>query len=98
MSRRIYLQVQSGKEAFGRVLLIEDGDKSEVFVYCPPAIANGPWIDVFDNMETALDLASLLARHMKQPTVLMTRDKVRWWLDGLTEIGEADELGRRDNG
>lgn len=96
MSRRIYYRVDENIEAFAQVLLIPLDGPEEVAVYCPPGIANGPWIEGFATMAQAMDLAALLSKQINQPAVLITYDTSEWWLDGLTEIGDADEVSRQD--
>ena len=61
-----------------------------VYVYCPPAVAHGPWCEPFDNFDSAIELAALLAKQARQPVVLLTQETVDWWLSGLTVIGDAD--------
>lgn len=94
MTRRIYYRVNEGVEAFAQVMLIQLDGAGGIAVYCPPSIETGPWIEGFETMEQAMDLASLLSKQNNQPAVVITYDRLEWWLDGLTEIGDADDLVR----
>lgn len=96
MSRRIYYRVDQNVEPFAQVMLIRLDGPEEVAVYCPPGIANGPWIEGFPTMAQAMDLAALLSKQGNQPAVVITYDTGEWWLDGLTEIGDADKVSRRE--
>jgi hypothetical protein len=91
MSRRIYYRTDDDAEAFAQVMLIRLDGAEKVAVYCPPAIADGPWIEGFGKMEPALDLAALLATQNDQAAVLITYDINEWWLDGLTLVGDSDQ-------
>ena len=93
---RTYYRVDDPTAVLQRVLIVED--EGLVTVYCPPVIAGGPWLDPFNDMDLALDLAALLAKQSNQATVLITRDKVDWWLNGLSLIGDADEVRRQSTG
>lgn len=91
MSRRMYYRVNEGSEAFAQAMLIRLDGPEAVAVYCPPAVANGPWVEGFKTMEQAMDLAALLAKQNNQAAVLITNDINEWWLDCLTLIGDADQ-------
>ena len=88
--KRIYYAIEPGRSALPRVLLIQPDGKGDVSVYCPPGIAEGPWIEPFPTFDQALDLAALLANQINQPTVLITHDKVDWWTDGIALVGNSD--------
>lgn len=95
MPRRMYYRVDDPAATFGRVLIVERSDSASV--YCPPGLAGGPWIDQCASLELAEDLASLLAKQGDQTAVLLTRDKVEWWLEGLSLIGDADDVHREES-
>lgn len=97
MARRMYYSVNPGARPLERVLMIE-GDGEQTSVYCPPGLANGPWIEEFNSGDSAVDLAALLAKQRAQAAVLITRDKVAWWLDGLTMVGDSDVRDRQEDG
>ena len=89
MSRRIYYRVDEDLDAFAQVMLIRLDGPDEVAVYCPPGIANGPWIEGFETMAQAMNLTALLSKQNSQPVVVITYDTNEWWLDGLTRIGNS---------
>lgn len=94
MQTRRYYRVDDPAATLNRVLIIEHGVTATVF--CPPGLAGGPWLDHFTSLETAEDLASLLAEQHGQPAVFLTRDEIAWWLNGLSLIGDADDVYRED--
>lgn len=95
MTRRIFYSIDPGSHPFDRVLIVES-DSPSMWVYCPPGLANGPWLEEFTYREAAMDLAALLVRQSEQAAVLMTRDKDTWWLNGLTMIGDSDVRDRQE--
>jgi hypothetical protein len=97
MSKRIYYSEDHGHKAFDQVLLVRPKGVGTVYVYCPPTVGHGPWCEPFDSFDSAIELAALLAKQAGQPVVLLTQDAVEWWLNGLTVIGDADELRRQSD-
>lgn len=97
MAKRTYYRTDDLDSAFRRVLLIERNATS-IDVYCPPGVANGPWTEPCSTMEAAMDLAALITAQIGHPVVLMTRDKVEWWLEGLSLIGDSDQKRLEEEG
>jgi len=95
MTRRLFYRIDEPDAILRRAMIIEAGPSASV--YCPPEIAQGPWIEEMTSFDAAFDLASLLARQLGQAAVLLTRDKVEWWLNGLSLIGDSDERYRKEN-
>jgi hypothetical protein len=94
MNKRIYYYEDQGRIAFEHVLVARPKGVGDVYVYCPPSLSHGPWCERFDTFDQAMDLAGLLSKQSRQDVVLVTRDPVEWWLEGLTIIGDSDDYYR----
>jgi hypothetical protein len=81
------LRYQFDPEKVNRsVLLIWPINLASLFVYCPPIGNELPWMEEVADFNEAVAKAGKLAEQIGQPTVLITRDREPWWLNGLTAV------------
>ena len=79
LSRRL-ITFKAGDEPYDRVLIIQPPGQEETSVYLPPDNGVPASVEVYSTREEAEARAGAVSHSRGQRVVLMTRDRVEWWL------------------